>query len=161
MLRVRFNAHTAPDNAIQAGYAMMHAQAAPRLRQKSPKVYDNPLRRFLKASPTVLLWHWKHLPSWGRLYPPIPSPERPLQIMSGAEPGDTLPENVVESWEVMEDLPRGIVSTCFLPEVMNVNHVWCDGTIDEDLFPLLASGGTRDVFTCDANSWVLKIGTLC
>ena len=78
---------------------------------------------FLKASPTVLLWNWKYLPSWGRLYPPIPSPERPLQILSGAEPDDTLPENVVESWEVMEDLPRGILSTSFFPEVMNVNHV--------------------------------------
>ena len=52
---------------------------------------------FLKASPTALLWHWKYLPSCGRLYPPIPSPERPLQILFGAEPDDTLPENFLVS----------------------------------------------------------------
>ena len=115
---------------------------------------------FLKASPAVLLWHWKYLPSWGRLYPPIPPPERPLQILSGADPDDTLAENVVESWEVMEDLPRWILSTSFLSEVMNVNHVCCDGAVDKDFFALLASGDTRDVFSCNANSWVLKIDTL-
>ena len=115
---------------------------------------------FLKASPTVLLWHWKYLFSWGRLYPPIPSPERPLQILSGAEPDDTLPENVVESWEVTADLPRGILSMSFLPAVLSVNHVWCDGTIGEEVSSLLGSGDAREVFSCNAKSWVLKFDTL-
>ena len=48
MARVRLNAHTAPDNATQAGYAMLQAQAAPRLTHtltKVPKVFDHFIRR--------------------------------------------------------------------------------------------------------------------
>ena len=53
MARVRLNAHTAPDNATQAGYAMLQAQAAPGLTHtltKVLKVFDHPLRRPAGAS---------------------------------------------------------------------------------------------------------------
>ena len=60
----------------------------------------------------------------------------------------------------MEDLPSGILPTSFLPEVMTVNQVWFGGTIDDEVFTILGSGDTRDVFSCNVKSWVLKFDTL-